>query len=87
MILRNVSLLTALLASYTLADVAILSPKPGDTITGLSLDIEWEDSGKTPALKDLASFQVFLCAGGNTDANYVSSPLDQQNKHLFTSQP
>ncbi|RVX74815.1 hypothetical protein B0A52_01092 [Exophiala mesophila] len=71
MILRNVSLLTALLASYTLADVAILSPKPGDTITGLSLDIEWEDSGKTPALKDLASFQVFLCAGGNTDANYI----------------
>lgn len=90
MILRSVSLLATVLASFTLADVLVTSPKPGDTITGLALDIEWEDSGKTPALKDLASFQVFLCAGGNTDANYVSSPLSapvQASTHISTLDP
>lgn len=71
MILRSVYLLAAALVSFTLAEVQVTSPAPGDTITGLSLEIEWKDNGKTPKIADLASYQVFLCAGGNTDANFV----------------
>jgi hypothetical protein len=71
MILRCIYLLATALFSFTLADVSVTSPAPGDTIRGLSLEIEWKDSGKTPKLADLASYQVFLCAGGNTDANFV----------------
>lgn len=75
MILRNIFLLAlSSLLSSTLADVSVTSPAPGDTITGLSLEIEWKDSGKTPKLADLASYQIFLCAGGNTDANFVRTP-------------
>lgn len=59
------------LLSLTLADVEVTAPQPGDTITGLSLQIQWKDSGKAPSLANLASYQVFLCAGGNQDSNYV----------------
>jgi len=72
MILRSTYLLaTAALVPFTLAAVSVTSPAPGDIITGLSLEIDWKDDGKTPKLADLASYQVFLCAGGNTDASFV----------------
>jgi hypothetical protein len=73
MILRTVFLLASALLSCTVADVEVTSPEAGDTITGLSLAIKWEDSGDSPSLKNLASYQVFLCAGGNTAAEYVSN--------------
>jgi hypothetical protein len=73
MILRTIYLLAAaLLSSLTLADVLVTGPEAGDTITGLTLDITWKDSGDSPALTDLASYQLFLCAGGNDEDNYVS---------------
>lgn len=71
MILRSAYLLATALFSFTFADVEVTSPKPGDTITGLSLAIEWKDSGDTPAIADLASYQIFLCAGGNDPSQYV----------------
>ena len=71
MILRSLYLSAAALLSFALADVQVTSPAPGDSISGLTLDIEWKDSGKTPKLADLASFQIFLCAGGNSDSNFV----------------
>lgn len=85
MILRNVLLLaTTALFSFTLADVSVTSPAPGDTITGLSLEIEWKDSGKSPKLADLASYQVFLCAGGNTDTSFVRFSPNMKPNRGFT---
>ena len=72
MILRCIYLLAAALLSFVLADVEVTGPEAGDTITGLTLQFKWKDSGKSPALTDLASYQVFLCAGGNSDTNFVS---------------
>lgn len=71
MILRSLYFSAAALLSFVLADVQVTSPAPGDSISGLTLDIEWKDSGKTPKLADLASYQIFLCAGGNSDSNFV----------------
>ncbi|KAL2399804.1 hypothetical protein ABEF93_001181 [Exophiala dermatitidis] len=71
MILRSVYFLVAGLLSLAVADVKVTAPAAGDSITGLTLDIEWEDSGTTPKLADLTSYQVFLCAGGNTEASIV----------------
>ncbi|EXJ84936.1 hypothetical protein A1O3_05611 [Capronia epimyces CBS 606.96] len=79
MILRSVYFLVAGLLSFALADVLVTGPVAGDAISGLSLDIEWKDSGKTPKIADLASYQVFLCAGGNTDTNFVQLATLVQN--------
>ncbi|EXJ85700.1 hypothetical protein A1O1_06068 [Capronia coronata CBS 617.96] len=79
MILRSLHFLAALLLSFALADVQVTGPAAGDSITGLSLDIEWKDSGKTPKIADLASYQVFLCAGGNSDSNYIQLATLVQN--------
>ncbi len=73
MILRTIYLLaTALLSSFALADVLVTAPVAGDTITGLTLAVTWKDSGDSPALADLDSYQLFLCAGGNDEDEYVS---------------
>ena len=70
MILRCCWLLAAALP-YALADVEFTSPAAGVTLTGPTLSIKWKDSGSSPAISDLVSYQLFLCAGGNEDSNYV----------------
>ena len=70
MILRKLSLLAALLP-FALADVQFTSPKAGQSISGLTLEIEWKDSGDVPKIDDLATYQMFLCAGGNDEGEYV----------------
>jgi len=70
MILRTLFLLGALLQS-TLAYVEFTGPQAGDSISGTSLTITWQDNKKTPLIADLASYQLFLCAGGNSDSSYV----------------
>lgn len=73
MILRSSYLLAAAatLLSLSSADVQVVSPQAGDTITGLNLEIQWKDSGKAPPLTAFANYQVFLCAGGNDESDYV----------------
>lgn len=71
MILRCLYFLVTALLSFTLADVEVTGPEAGDSVTGLQLAITWKESGTAPALKDLASYQIFLCAGGNAASGYV----------------
>ncbi len=67
-------MLLAALPLCVFADVRITSPEAGGTIrAGTSLTIEWEDSGETPPLDTLLSYQLFLCAGGNEAGSYVHS--------------
>lgn len=48
------------------ADVEFITPKPGATLKGGgAIEIEWKDSGEAPAISDLQTYQLFLCAGGN----------------------
>ena len=72
MILRRVALLAALL-SFTFADVEFTTPSAGQSLSGLTLDIEWKDSGDDPTISELATYQMFLCAGGNDEGDYVWS--------------
>ena len=70
MIIRTLALLAALLP-FALADVDFTSPDAGQSISGLTLDIKWKDSGDEPKLSELATYQMFLCAGGNDATEYV----------------
>ncbi|EXJ66991.1 uncharacterized protein A1O5_09637 [Cladophialophora psammophila CBS 110553] len=71
MILRSIYLLAAAILPFACADVQVIAPQPGDTITGLNLQIQWKDSGNSPPLSQLANYQLFLCAGGNVDSSYI----------------
>ncbi|KAL9112524.1 MAG: hypothetical protein Q9227_003095 [Pyrenula ochraceoflavens] len=54
------------------ADVKFTTPSAGSTSTGGSaLSIKWTDSGDEPKLSTLVSYQLFLCAGGNEDSEYI----------------
>lgn len=69
MILRCLTLLAALVP-FVVADVKFMTPTPGSTITGTTISMSWEESGDSPPISELASYQVFLCAGGDTTADY-----------------
>jgi hypothetical protein len=69
MILR--CFLVLALSSYVAADVKFTGPPAGATITGTTISISWEESGKSPPISELASYQIFLCAGGNTATDYI----------------
>lgn len=69
-----VSLLILLITlnPFVLADVEFTQPKPGATLEGGStITIRWEDSGDKPRIKDLTNYEIFLCAGGNEQEDYV----------------
>ncbi|RMZ76561.1 hypothetical protein DV737_g4777, partial [Chaetothyriales sp. CBS 132003] len=70
MIVRKVWLLAACFASAW-ADVEFLTPAAGSSHSSLTLSITWEDSGTDPAISDLTSYQMYLCAGGNDADEYA----------------
>lgn len=57
------------LISITTADVLFTQPIAGSWTTAGTLSVAWTESNTTPALGDLLSYQLFLCAGGNTAAS------------------
>jgi hypothetical protein len=66
----------AALAPFASAAPRISSPKAGDTLTaGTAIEVKWDDSGDSPKLADLVTYQLFLCAGGNEEGTYVSACL------------
>ena len=70
MILRCLPLLVTILP-YAVADVKFTAPPAGSTITGTTISMTWEESGASPPISELASYQIFLCAGGNTATDYI----------------
>lgn len=85
MILRCLSLLATLIP-YVFADVQFTTPKAAATLkAGGALTIEWKDSGDTPPLDTLLSYQLFLCAGGNTDGSYVQTSYSVPVRFLIFS--
>lgn len=68
----SVLALVTSLASVAFADVAFVAPAAGSTFTGGStLQITFKESGTSPAITTLQSYQLFLMAGGNSDSNMV----------------
>lgn len=66
-------LLSAILLPFARADVEFTEPAAGDTVAGGgAVSVEWKDSGSAPSISDLKSYQLFICAGSNS--NQVSSP-------------
>jgi hypothetical protein len=64
----------AALAPLVSAGVKFTSPAPGDKLTaGSSIDVEWEEGGTGPKLTDLATYNLFLCAGGDGTAPVCES--------------
>jgi hypothetical protein len=52
--------------------VSFTSPTAGSSfVGGGSIRVQWEDSDTAPALSDLTSYQLFLCAGGNDPSSIV----------------
>ncbi|GIZ43267.1 hypothetical protein CKM354_000649900 [Cercospora kikuchii] len=64
--------LTALFVTTALADVKFSKPAAGATLSAGTISIEWDDSGDTPKLSDLTSYQIQLMQGGNDDSSSVA---------------
>jgi hypothetical protein len=84
MILRLAWLL-ATLVPFVFADVKFTSPAAGVTVTGPTISISWEESGTSPKISDLASYQLFLCAGGNDVSNYVNRTCQFRHHQTLTT--
>jgi hypothetical protein len=68
------------LAAAVLADVQFLAPLPGSTAKGGDiLTAHWKDSGEIPKLSELATYDLYLCAGGATLDSVVSLLPDLAN--------
>lgn len=66
--------LLATLLPLAFADVQFTSPAAGATLAAASpIAIKWKDSGDGIALTDLTTYTLFLCAGGNDAASFVST--------------
>ena len=70
--------LPALIAPLVFGDVQFTSPAAGISITAsgatVKISAAWKDSGDDPPLSDLATYSLYLYAGGNTAGTYVCSP-------------
>ena len=77
MLARFLALL-ALMAPIVLGDVQFTSPAAGIslTVSGATVKISaaWKDSGDDPPLADLATYSLYLYAGGNSAGTYVCHP-------------
>jgi hypothetical protein len=83
--MRSVALLLAVasaLLPLSFADVKFTTPIAEAVLPVGSLSIAWTDSGDSPALAGLTSYQLFLCAGGNDDSSYIQL-LPIVNQGLF----
>jgi len=74
--LFNLLYLLAAVAPFAFADVKFTTPAAGAPVpAGGTFAVEWTDSGSAPSIADLASYQLFLCAGGNDASSFVRLPF------------
>ncbi|KAI5366489.1 hypothetical protein Slin14017_G041290 [Septoria linicola] len=63
--------LTAALVGKAFADVKFTKPAAGASINVGTISIEWQDSGDSPSLDDLTTYEIQLIQGGNDGTNSV----------------
>jgi len=62
----------AAIVPFASAGIKFTSPKAGDTLTaGTAIDVKWQEGGDGPAMTNLLTYELFLCAGGNAGADQV----------------
>ncbi|KAL9602906.1 MAG: hypothetical protein Q9179_002376 [Wetmoreana sp. 5 TL-2023] len=67
-------LLFTTLLPCTFADIQFTSPAAGATLqAGKPITAKWKESGDGTALKDLTSYTLFLCAGGDDPDSIIQS--------------
>ncbi|KAF1913160.1 hypothetical protein BDU57DRAFT_521874 [Ampelomyces quisqualis] len=60
------------LIPFTSAGISFTSPKAGATLTaGSAIEVKWEESSDGPKLADLQTYELSLCAGGNTAGTFL----------------
>jgi hypothetical protein len=65
-------ILLLLFFKLCLADILFTSPSPGSVqANGAPLSISWVESGLSPLISELSSYQIFLCAGGNDPSGII----------------
>lgn len=68
----------ALIAPIVFGDVQFTSPGAGISLTAsgatFKISAAWKDSGDSPSLADLATYSLYLYAGGNAAGTYVCFP-------------
>lgn len=76
MLIRLFVLLAAV-APHAFADVEFTTPSAGATEAGGQvLKVAWKESGTSPPISDLLTYQLFLCAGGNDATSFVRTEPD-----------
>lgn len=71
MLIRLFVLLAAV-APHAFADVEFTTPSAGATAAGGEvLKVAWKESGSSPPISSLLTYQLFLCAGGNDASSFV----------------
>ena len=66
----------AALAPLARAGISFTSPSAGAKLSaGNSITVNWQDGGDGPSTGDLTTYQLFLCAGGNSAGQNVSDNL------------
>ncbi|KAJ8608857.1 hypothetical protein MRB53_039443 [Persea americana] len=64
----------AFTAQFVLADVLFTSPARGSTVDALTpVQITWVESGRAPAISQLANYALNLCAGSNVQGDFICS--------------
>lgn len=64
-----------LAAGVVLADVKLTSPAAGASVVAGTISLQWQDSGALPALSSIATADIVLCTG--TNSNIVSLAHEQ----------
>jgi hypothetical protein len=63
----NLKLFLATLISSVFADIRFTSPAAGSVLPVGPLHVAWIESGEAPTMDKLTSYQLFFCAGGNSE--------------------
>lgn len=53
------------------ADIGFSSPAAGATISGSTINVEFAEGTGKPSINDFTTWTLQLCAGGNTEKDYV----------------
>jgi len=69
---RALSIVVAVFASLTLADVEFTEPAAGANLTAGQIDVKWKDSGISPPIDELTQYTLSLMVGGNDLNDMVS---------------
>lgn len=84
-IIRSLPLLLTFLSAVS-ADVEFTVPPAGSTVkAGDVITVHWKESGNHPTISELAQYDLYLCAGGDTPDSYVSPLLPIPTHAPFTN--